>query len=166
MAKIINQRMTAQISGEPVLFLTGMRINNWWRLAEWLSVMGAAGGMMRELETNEELGLLHQETWLGRTIIIVQYWRSYDALERYARDRQRAHMPAWVRFMKRIGLSGRVGIWHETYRITPGNYETIYTNMPRFGLARATEALPITSRIDSARARMGKDLDAPAREAA
>jgi len=160
MTEIINHRITAQITGEPVLFLTGMRINRWWRVREWLSVLGAAIGMRRELESDPQLGLLGQQTWLGRTIIIVQYWESYEALERWARDRQRAHLPAWRAFMKRIGLSGKVGIWHETYRITPGNYETIYVNMPAFGLAEATTALPITSRIDSARARMNAGREA------
>lgn len=160
MSETINERITAQIDGEPVLFLTGMRINHWWRLREWLSVMGAAVAMMRDLERKPEHGLLSQRAWLGRTIVIVQYWRSYDALEAWARNKGERHVPAWVAFLKRIGLSGRVGIWHETYRITPGNYETIYLNMPSFGLAKATAALPITSRIDSARARMDKDLPA------
>ena len=39
MEAIIQERMTAQIEGEPVLFLTGMRINRWWRVGEWLWVM-------------------------------------------------------------------------------------------------------------------------------
>lgn len=164
-APIINERITAQIEGEPVLFLTGMRINHWWRVREWLSVMSAATGMMGDLERQREHGLLFQRSWLGRTIVIVQYWRSYDDLERWARNPKQRHLPAWAAFMKRIGLSGRVGIWHETYRVTPGNYETIYTNMPTFGLAAATQALPITSRIDTARARMTKDLPATERAA-
>ena len=158
MEQIIQERMTAQIEGEPVLFLTGMRINQWWRVGEWLWVMRSATAMMRDLDEDPSQGLLSQRAWLGRTIVIVQYWRSYEALETWARSPKQRHQPAWARFMKRIGLSGRVGIWHETYRITPGNYETIYTNMPAFGLAKASTALPITSRIDSARARMTKDL--------
>ena len=156
--------MTAEIDDQVVVFLTGMRINTWWKVHLWLPVMLAAGKIMADLDRVREHGLLEQNTWLGRTIIIVQYWRSYEDLERYARDKRERHVPAWVRFIQRVGLSGDVGIWHETYRVTPGNYEAIYTNMPTFGLAKATRAVAITSRTDSARDRMNKP--APMREAA
>ena len=33
--------------------------------------------------------------------------------------------------------SGDIGIWHETYLIRAGEYETVYGSMPRVGLARA-----------------------------
>lgn len=151
---IQTQKITAAPSGEPIVFLVGMRINKWWRLRAWWPVFMAAGQMMRSLDREREHGLLDQNTWLGRTIVIVQYWRSYEALERWARDKRQPHLPAWLAFVRRVGLSGDVGVWHETYRITPGNYETIYVNMPAFGLAKATAGVPISSRTDSARARM------------
>ena len=122
MSEIIKQKITAQIEGEPVVFLTGMRINKWWKLHLWLPVLAAAIGMQRSLDRKREHGLLGQDAWLGRNLIIVQYWRSYDALERWARDKRERHLPAWLAFVRRIGLSGDVGIWHETYRITPDNY--------------------------------------------
>ena len=34
--------------------------------------------------------------------------------------------------------NGDVGIWHETYRGPAGNFESVYLNMPAFGLAKAT----------------------------
>ena len=156
MSEIIRQKITAKIEGEPIVFLTGMRVNKWWRLRAWLPVLGAAIGMQRALERDREHGLLWLDAWAGRTFIILQYWRSYEALERWARDKRQPHLPAWLAFVRRIGLGGDVGIWHETYRITPGNYETIYVNMPAFGLAKATRAVEITSRTDSARDRMGR----------
>jgi hypothetical protein len=156
MQEIIPAKMTAEIDDEAVVFLTGMRINKWWKLHLWLPIVFAAGKMQRDLLREPEHGMLGQHSWIGRTIILVQYWRSYEHLERWARAKSQRHLPAWLEFMKKIGLSGDVGIWHETYRITPGNYETIYTNMPAFGLAKATRAVPITSRIDSARARMDR----------
>jgi hypothetical protein len=30
-----------------------------------------------------------------------------------------------------------VGIWHETYLVEPGRHESIYNNMPLFGLGAA-----------------------------
>lgn len=58
---------------------------------------------------------------------------------------------------RRIGGNGSVGIWHETYMVTPGQYECIYANMPRFGLARAAQHLQAQGRLNSARSRIGRD---------
>jgi predicted ATPase len=54
-----------------------------------------------------------------------------------------------------VGASrGDVGIWHETYRIRAGDYETIYNGMPPIGLGRAGRLVPATGRRDTARARL------------
>ncbi len=69
--------------------------------------------------------------------ILVQYWRSFEQLEAYARNRDQSHWPAWVAFNKRFGNSrGDVGIRHETYLVKPGQYEAIYSGMPPFGLGK------------------------------
>jgi len=39
-----------------------------------------------------------------------------------------------------------VGIWHETYKVRAGEYECIYNNMPRFGLAKVGEMFPATGK--------------------
>ena len=70
---------------------------------------------------------------------LVQYWRSFDHLERYARNPGAHHLPAWRRFNQRVRDSGEVGIWHETYKVRAGEYEAVYGNMPRVGLALAGE---------------------------
>jgi hypothetical protein len=82
--------------------------------------------------------------------LMVQYWRSFEHLERYATDPAHAHRPAWAAFNRALASSGDVGIWHETYRVRPGDYECIYNRMPAFGLARATRAVPATGRRESA----------------
>ncbi|MGQ0642318.1 MAG: monooxygenase family protein [Gemmatimonadaceae bacterium] len=65
--------------------------------------------------------------------VIVQYWRSFEHLESYARSKDQQHWPAWVAFDKRLGSSrGDVGIWHETYQARAGEYETVYSGMPPF----------------------------------
>ena len=38
---------------------------------------------------------------------------------------------------------GDIGIWHETYLVPAGSYESIYSNMPRFGLAVAGDQLKL-----------------------
>ncbi|MEV7185015.1 DUF4188 domain-containing protein [Kitasatospora sp. NPDC093102] len=41
---------------------------------------------------------------------------------------------------------GHVGLWHETYIVPPGGYESIYFDMPPFGLAAATGQLSVEER--------------------
>jgi hypothetical protein len=85
----------------------------------------------------------------------VQYWRSFELLEAYARSYDHAHWPAWVDFNKRVGQSrGDVGIWHETYRTAPGQYETVYSGMPPFGLEKVGRLVPASGRREGARGRM------------
>ena len=66
-----------------------------------------------------------------------------------------AHWPAWVAFNKRIGSSGEVGIWHETYLISAGSYECVYNNMPPLGLGAATRLIPAAGRKATAASRAG-----------
>jgi hypothetical protein len=68
---------------------------------------------------------------------MVQYWESKEKLFAYATDKNAEHLPAWKSFNQKVGVSGEVGIWHETYVIAPGTYENIYVNMPEFGLGKA-----------------------------
>ena len=42
------------------------------------------------------------------------------------------------------------------YAVTPGQYETIYANMPRFGLGAAADHVPVVGRLDGAKLRMEK----------
>ena len=85
----------------------------------------------------------------------VQYWRSFEALEAYARQADRAHWPAWVAFNKRMARSrGDVGIFHETYRVAAGEYEAIYSGMPPHGLGKVSKLIPARDRFETARGRM------------
>jgi len=145
-AEIIQQRMTGRLSGDFVVFLIGMRVNRWWKVHQWVRVAAAMPRMIRELQRRPELGLLGAEAWFGRTTVMVQYWRSMDALLDYAKNRDSAHLPAWRAFNRRVAANGDVGIWHETYRVRAGDYESVYTNMNRFGLGKAGELVPAPAR--------------------
>ena len=155
MQKIVAARMTAQIEGEVVVFLIGMRINRLWKVHKWLPVARAMPRMLRELSASSDSGFLGFHQWLGNPTISLQYWRSFEDLERYAKDSARLHRPAWAAFNRAVASNGDVGIWHETYRVRPGEFECIYNNMPPFGLARATRAVPAEGQRQSARQRMG-----------
>ncbi|NCC30865.1 MAG: DUF4188 domain-containing protein [Chloroflexia bacterium] len=152
MAGISAQPMTAEVDGEFVVFLIGMRVNQWWNVPAWLPAFLAMPRMLRELEAQPELGFLGS---MGMLPVMVQYWRSFEHLEAYARSREHAHLPAWQAFHQRVRKSGgAVGIWHETYRVTPGNYETLYAGVPPLGLGRAGRLMPVVRGKQSARARM------------
>ena len=74
--------------------------------------------MLKELAANPESGYLGS---FSGSKVIVQYWRSFEALEAYARNQDQEHWPAWVAFNKRMAKSrGDVGIWHETYLVRAG----------------------------------------------
>lgn len=146
--------MTATMDGEFCVFLIGMRINRPLKIHKWLPVAMAMPRMLRELEAHKELGLLGSDVWFGRTIISLQYWRSVGHLTEYASQKNREHLPAWAAFTRAVGDSGDVGIWHETYSIRPGSCETIYHNMPRFGLGRVGTLVPATGRHQSAKDRI------------
>ena len=159
MAETINRRVTAQIEGDFVVFLIGMRINKVWKVGTWWPVAMAMPKMLQELSRKPEVGLLGHESFFGFPLtVMVQYWRSFDHLEAYARNRDAAHWPAWVDFNKKIASNGDVGIWHETYLVKAGQYETVYTNMPAFGLGKAAELVTATGRRESARRRVGASL--------
>ena len=154
MNPVIAERMTAEVDGEFVVFLIGVRVNRLWKIHKWLPVLRAMPRMLRELQADAESGLLGVESWFGKTSVMVQYWRSFEHLERYAKDAARAHRPAWGAFNRAVGSNGDVGIWHETYRVRPGDFECFYNNMPPFGLGRAARQIPARGRHESAEGRM------------
>jgi len=157
MAPVIDRRVTADIEGDFVVFLIGMRVNRPAKVHKWLPVLVAMPRMIRELQRRPEAGLLGAKLYLGSPLapMVVQYWRSFDHLEAYARERDSAHWPAWVAFNRRIGSSGEVGIWHETYLVSAGRYECLYHNMPATGLGAATRLVPAAGRRASAASRAG-----------
>ncbi len=146
-------RMSATLQGDFMVFLIGMRINQAWAVRQWGPVVMAMPRMLRELQAQPELGFLHGESFFGRTMLMLQYWRSLDHLLAYAKNKDAEHLPAWKAFNQRGGGSA-VGIWHETYRVAPGRFENIYVNMPAFGLGRAGELAQVAKGRHSAAERL------------
>jgi hypothetical protein len=155
MAEIFAKRYTAEVDGDFVVFLIGMRINKLWKVRKWWPVAMAMRPMIVELVKQPDLGLLHASSaWIGGPAV-VQYWRSFEDLERYARNADSKHLPAWQRFNKAVGSSGDVGIWHETYKVSAGAYECIYNNTPVQGLAAAGRHVPVGKGREGAAERIG-----------
>jgi hypothetical protein len=66
------------------------------------------------------------------------------------------HREPWKRFNRGVGAGGSVGIWHETYILQSGQYECVFGNMPRFGLAMAGEHMPAVGAKETAKRRLGQ----------
>jgi hypothetical protein len=155
MAKIEAGRFAGKIDGEFVVFIIGMRVNNLLAVNKWLPMMSAMPKMIKELVARPDLGLLHVERYtMWRGAGLIQYWRSYDHLHDYAHDRDRDHLPAWVAFNQAARGNTAVGIYHESYLVGPGRYETVYVNMPKFGLASAGEMVPAVGSMKDAADRL------------
>jgi Domain of unknown function (DUF4188) len=155
MAEVNQGRWTARIDGDFVVFIIGARLQashplrSLHDLGEFKRGMRA---MLTYLTARPEKGLLGHQT-SGVSTLVVQYWRSFEHLEAFAQDEDDPHLATWRSYWRRVGRSGRTGIWHETYLVRAGEYEAIYGNMPAYGLAKASEAVKVGA-DSSARTRL------------
>jgi hypothetical protein len=156
MGKVQAGRYTAAVEDEVVVFLIGMRFNRPWKVWQWWPVFTAMPRMLRRLQRDPELGLLHvQQGMLSGQPLVLCYFRSVDHLLRFAKDPDLPHLAPWRAFNRRIGASADVGIWHETYRISPDRVECVYGNMPAWGLGAAVGTMRAGGKGQSAARRLG-----------
>ncbi len=82
-----------------------------------------------------------------RTYYVVQYWESKEKLYAYASAPDMFHRKAWAMMNRKEKKSRQhVGLRHETYIAPEGSYESIYADMPPYGLAAVTGVLPVEGR--------------------
>jgi hypothetical protein len=99
-------------------------------------------------------GLPHVDSYLCRRGAgLVRYWRSFERLERFSRDRGFIHLGARKRFNQAAGGDGSVGIWHETF-LRAGQCRSVYIDMPRRGLGMAGEPAQAVGVLGAARRRL------------
>jgi Domain of unknown function (DUF4188) len=153
MAQVRQGRWTAEIQGDFVVFIIGARLDLRNPIRSLIDLGGRMSlpQMLKYLSEHPEKGLLGYEQ-VGLTTTI-QYWRSFDHLERFAKDQDDPHLAVWRKYWKRVGKSPRTGIWHETFLVRAGEYEAIYGNMPARGLGKASELVPLAGET-SARKRL------------
>ena len=146
MADVRQGRWTPRIEGDFVVFLIGARLQASHPLRSLQDLGGFKRGMpqmLKYLSEHPEKGMLGFQS-LGVTTN-VQYWRSFEHLERFAKDDTDPHLATWRAYWKRVSKSGRTGIWHETFLVRAGEYEAIYGNMPPYGLGKAAELVPLSA---------------------
>jgi len=160
MTAIFQDRLCAEPAGDIVVFAIGMRINRYWKVWKWVPVMLEMPKMLKEQEADPAIGLLSTRFMFGlRNIGVLQHWRSTDDLQAYAHSSGRLHLAAWQRFNQRAGTSGDVGIWHETYAVPATRIESIFVNMPAYGLGIAGRLFPARGERASAAKRLRKRTD-------
>jgi hypothetical protein len=154
MARVNQGRYAGRLDGDFVVFLIGARFSLRNPVRSVLDLGGRRGmrHMLDHLVAHPEKGLLGYQMGFPT---IVQYWRSFDHLERFAKDKDDPHVAVWRDYWRRVGSSPRTGIWHETYLVRAGEYEAVYGNMPAFGLGKAGKAIPLSG-SSTARTRLGR----------
>ncbi len=148
-------RWTVQLEGDFVVFLIGAKVHDPSVGQHVTDLLVAMVAMLGELEQDPSQGLLGYQVWGTDDGVIVQYWRSFEALEAYAKNPDAQHAPVW-RAWNRLAAGEVAGaaIWHETFKVPAGAYEAIYQNMPVTGLQKAGTPVTVTEARATARQRL------------
>lgn len=136
MSKPFLQRLEPDYDDGVVVFAVGFRINRFWNLRHVYYTYRSFYKITRELKKSPETGCLGVNTWWGLSTVSIQYWKSYDALLEFARDKQATHFPSWFGFNQGMARSGNIGLWHEIYVVPKGRIEATYRNI-QLGLGHA-----------------------------
>ena len=151
---MINEgRYTAVQQDNITVFLIGMRINKWYKVNKWLPVFLAMPTMMKELSQNPALGCLNTEMFFrSRMNILIQYWDSVENLQAYSKMPK--HLKSWKKFLKLVKDNDAVAFYHETYNVENGQSESVYINMPNFGLGKVYGVEAVSNHTQSANKRL------------
>ena len=144
-------RQTVDLTAYPdlVVIYLGMRVNR----LRGLKTLAIFGPRIRKAVAAKPEGLLLHEdlifSLLPPHIGMRQYWRDFDALERWARSLP--HQAWWQEFVRD---PGGTGFWHETYFMR-GGMEAIYDDLPvSVGMTRFAPVQQARGAMFSARKRL------------
>ena len=146
-------RRTVDLSGFPdlVVIYLGMRVNRWTGLK---TLFGFGPQIAGSVEAQPEGLLLHESLlWslMPPHVGMRQYWRDFDALERWARSDP--HRQWWQQFLRD---TGGTGIWHEAYFMR-GGMEAVYNDILQdIGFLRFAPIQPAKGARFTARSRAGR----------
>ena len=117
---------------------------------------GITEEMFPALEEAKKVGFLHQEMLMGEgSAVLLQYWRSYDELDRWARTMP--HMAWWRWLLENAGDD--LSFYHEIYQVKTA--EAIYERGCRpVGAALVAGTSTVTSGEGQSRQRQQRFADA------
>jgi Monooxygenase af470-like len=149
------------------IFVFGMRLNRLRGLPRFLWGLRVLRRVLGDLNAHPEHGYLAGRVYrAGRTLIAVQYWESFDALDAWARDHRLPHRKPWQQYLREALDEEAMGLWHETYLASPGSWEGVYLNMPPWGLAAGVKAVEMQATKGSASERLREQRKRAAQAAA
>ena len=144
------KRETVDLSRFPdlVVIYLGMRVNTWTGVK---TLLGFGPKIARSVEAKPDGLLLHENLLYSlRHLGMRQYWRDFDALEKWTRSEP--HRTWWQSYLRD---SGGTGFWHETYFLR-GGMEAVYVDMAvATGLAAFAPVGAAKGAMFSARKRAG-----------
>ena len=150
------KRETVDLSSYPdlVVIYLGMRVNT---LTGIRTVLGFGPKISQAVNERPNGLLLHENLIYSlRHFGMRQYWRDFDALEKWARSEP--HRQWWQNFLKD---SGGTGFWHETYFMR-GGMEAIYDDIPKpIGMMNFAPLVTARGAMFGAAARVGKASQQP-----
>jgi Domain of unknown function (DUF4188) len=144
-------RTTVDLSEYPdlVVIYLGQRVNS---LRGLKTLVSFRAKISKSVDAQPD-GLLLHENVLCSVIPphsgMRQYWRDFDSLERWARSLP--HKAWWQEFLRD---SGGTGFWHEAY-FRGGQVESVYMDVPAFGMSKFAPVKPARGSLFSARPRLG-----------
>lgn len=147
-------RRTVNLDDYPdlVVMYLGMRVN---RVSGIKTLLGFGPKIRRAVDGGPDEILLHENlifSLFPPHAGMRQYWRDFDALERWARSEP--HRLWWRSFVRD---SGGTGFWHETY-FMKGGMEAVYDDMEAsVGLLRFAPVEPARGAMFSARRRARRE---------
>ena len=148
MAEVFTGRYTADVDGDFVVFLIGMRFNKPWNVRGWWHTFTSMRPMLKELEAHPRArpalraAGLDRRPGRGPVLALVRAARPLRA-QRRTTSTSRALEEVEHR---RHGRPARSASGTRPTRSRAGEYEVIYGNMPRLGLARAAAHMPRSPR--------------------
>ena len=101
--------------------------------------------MAKDLDSKApDNGFLGQTAWFNRDkngcvqFNLISYWRTIEDIHGFAHDALHFEAWQWWEQMFKEGNSGHLGINHEIYAATKGQWESIYANFQPTGLGATT----------------------------
>lgn len=85
---------------------------------------------------------------------VLQYWRSFEALEAWSHSAP--HSDWWREAVERMRTRSDFGIYHEAFLVARGHVESIYMNCNRVGLATFGTLGEPTGPATTGRGRLGR----------
>jgi hypothetical protein len=143
-------RVTVDLDAYPdlVVIYLGMRVNS----LRGMRTLARIGPQINASVAEKPDGLLlHEPVTFGLFpphVGMRQYWRDFDALERWARTGR--HATWWKEF---LADRGGTGFWHETYGRN-GLMESVFIDMPPLGFTKFAPVVPARGSLFSARRRL------------